>query len=99
MLTAILANFIRKIEVFEMKDNFPKCVGPSDCFGNQDGYCRVLKPDGGTDFGGKPCPFYKTHAQCAAERQETTKRLCANNRADLLDKYYGKDNSQYGEYI
>lgn len=54
----------------------------SDCFASKKStkdrdkyYCTCLADN---DFGGKPCPFYKTH-----EEQADSLRLCEERRATL----------------
>lgn len=38
-----------------------------ECFGNEGGKCRVLVDN---NFGGKPCPFFKTKEQLAIEERK-----------------------------
>lgn len=51
----------------------PECRA-KDCFANSGGHCTVLKD---TDFKGRPCPFYKTYSQTAAEDARRRERLAA----------------------
>ena len=45
----------------------PRCTAHRDCFANKNGVCVCL---GDNDFHGKDCPFFKTTAQCDADRQK-----------------------------
>ena len=46
----------------------PRCTAHRDCFANKDGVCVCL---GDNNFHGKDCPFFKTTAQCDADRQKS----------------------------
>lgn len=40
------------------------CCDRGDCFANRDGVCKTLR---NTNFGSRPCPFFKTEEQLADE--------------------------------
>ena len=42
---------------------------------------------GDNDFHGKDCPFFKTTAQCDADRQKSCERLVSIGRDDLIERY------------
>ena len=68
--------------------DFELCpMAQMDCAAmNSRGRCVALKDiDYGPD---KPCPFYKTADQKAAENAKTRDRLVSIGRADLLAKYH-----------
>ena len=55
-----------------------------DCFANKDGVCVCLEDN---DFHGKDCLFFKTTAQCDADRQKSYERLVSIGRDDLIERY------------
>ena len=57
----------------------PRCTAHRDCFANKDGVCVCL--------GDKDCPFFKTTAQCDADRQKSYERLVSIGRDDLVERY------------
>ena len=61
-----------------------RCTAHRDCFANKDGVCVCLRDN---DFHGKGCPFFKTTAQCDADRQKSYKRLVSIGRDDLVERY------------
>ena len=61
----------------------PICI-KKNCFGNMDGRCRVLNDN---DFKGRPCPFFKTHAQIKSENKEIQKRLSDMNLSEAPDTH------------
>jgi|GEM_PF-4265613 len=63
----------------------------SDCASCKDGYCNCLDR---TDFGGKPCPFFKTGTQVKQEQTTVLARLNQLGRYDLIEKHYGGDNCE-----
>jgi len=70
-----------------------KCAcSRSDCKSCNNGYCRSLHS---TDFGGKPCPFFKTKEQMETEQSAVLARLTELGRHDLIEKYYGGENRGY----
>ena len=53
-----------------------------DCFGNNEGYCKVLD----TAFRDKPCPFYKSKLRLALELEALEgKDFKAYHRAQRVD--------------
>ncbi len=46
--------------------------------------CTVLENN---DFGGKPCPFFKTREQADADYEAAYRRLVEQGRFDLIQKY------------
>lgn len=57
----------------EMRPNLLPCLeGRTDCNALKNGGCIAV---GSMDFGGKPCPFYKSREQWQAEEK---KRLRGN---------------------
>jgi len=69
-----------------MNEIHPRCNHAPGCCARKAGKCLILK---NTNFGDKPCPFRKTAEQNAAENNRIMERLLAEERYDLLDKYYG----------
>ncbi len=70
--------------------NFPSCTNyRTDCNcakkEGDDIYCIGLQD---TDFGDKPCPFFKTEEQVENERDHTIKILKERKRYDLIEKHY-----------
>lgn len=55
------------------------------CAGNKEGFCRVLRS---SNFGDKMCPFFKTTEQNEKEKRAVMAHLIAQDRHDLIDKYY-----------
>lgn len=68
-----------------MKTINPRCNHTPGCFACTNGRCRILK---NTNFGDKACPFYKTKDQADAENARAMVRLVAEERYDLIEKYY-----------
>lgn len=63
----------------------------SDCFGNLTGkYCTKLKD---TDFGGRPCPFYKAKPQNVVLADVDSEERAFCNRLQKED-YNGNDNKR-----
>ena len=62
----------------------PRCTAHRDCFANKNGACVCL---GDNDFHGKDCLFFKTTAQCDADRQKSYERLVSIGRDDLVERY------------
>lgn len=69
-----------------MSNPKPRCTHAPGCFANKEGYCVILKS---SNFGDKPCPFHKTKEQGEAEHRLAMERLIAEDRVDLVEKYYG----------
>ena len=72
-----------------MAESYPRCNHAPGCVSCKDGHCMILK---NSHFEGKPCPFHKTKAQCELENRLVLERLIAEERLDLLEKYYGGAN-------
>ena len=75
------------ISILNLRAFEPCPMAKWDCAARSDrGLCVALKD---IDYGpGKPCPFYKTAEQKAAENAKTRDRLVSIGRADLLAKYH-----------
>ena len=50
-----------------------------DCDANRDGVCIALKS---ADFGGKPCPFYKSYQQAERDWLDTIAQLVSQGKYD-----------------
>jgi len=68
-----------------MNNSKPRCNHTPGCCACKAGYCLILK---GTNFGDRPCPFYKTKAQNEEEKRQVMERLREEQRIDLIEKYY-----------
>lgn len=70
-----------------MSKTCPPCGKKQDgCFACSDGRCTILTK---TDFGERECPFFKTRAQVAEERNLRRQRLTDLGLVNLLEKYGG----------
>lgn len=56
----------------------------SNCFAEKDGHCIALADN---YFGDKPCPFFKTREQLAAQDAKCKERLRSMGSYEILKKY------------
>ncbi len=68
---------------------FPKCEN-NRCFAYCFGQCKILTD---SNFGGKPCPFYKSKERAAKDEAYAAKRLEKLGNAQVLKLRV------YSEYI
>ena len=73
-------------------DFMPACAVETCAMRNSSGNCTALTE---SDFGGKPCPFYKTEGQDAADYESAYNRLLETGREDLIRKYHVKDPARW----
>lgn len=57
----------------------------NDCAACHDGFCTALY---NTDFGSKPCPFYRSKKEQSAANKKCLEQLREHKRFDLIEKYH-----------
>lgn len=76
------------------KCGFP-CCEKFECANNEKNHCMALMT---ADFGGKPCPFYKTRGQARKDRYDALKRLGAKTQKEKAElTKLREDVSEYGK--